>query len=39
MAARMRGERSVVEAICAATRVMLPAIAPTMIAAIGPEPP
>jgi len=34
----MRGEHSVVKAICPAIRVMLPAIASTMIAAIGPEP-
>jgi hypothetical protein len=34
----MRGDRSVVKAICATMRVMLLAIAPTMIAAIGPEP-
>jgi hypothetical protein len=34
----MRGERSVVKAICPTMRVMLLAIAPTMIAAIGPEP-
>jgi hypothetical protein len=34
---RVRGDRSVVKPICPATRVMLPAIAPTMIAAIDPE--
>src|SRR5262249_37169299 len=38
IAARIRGERSVVKAICPAIRVMLLAIAPTIIAPIGPEP-
>ena len=38
IAARMMGEHSVVKAICPAIRAMLPAIAPTVIVAIGPEP-
>jgi hypothetical protein len=33
-----RGDRSVVNAICPTMRVVLLAIAPTMIAPIGPEP-
>ena len=39
IAARIKGDRSAVNAICPARRVMVPAIAPTMIAAIDPEPP
>jgi hypothetical protein len=35
--ARIKGDRSAVNAICPARRVMLPAIAPTMTAAIDPE--
>jgi len=36
--ARIKGERSVMRAICPTKRVMVPAIRPTMIAPIGPDP-